>query len=145
MRSSLALALFVMGLAQLPSIAAAQTVTSNSVSLTWTAPGDDSLTGTAAQYDLRYSTVAITATNFSTATRFTGTPTPAAPGSPQTVTVTGLQPSTTYYFAIKTGDDAPERVCAAPRRERRDDAHRLRRPALSEGNLRDEQESQAGQ
>lgn len=107
MRSSLALALFVMGLAQLPSIAAAQTVTSNSVSLTWTAPGDDSLTGTAAQYDLRYSTVAITATNFATATRFTGTPTPAAPGSPQTVTVTGLQPSTTYYFAVKTGDEVP--------------------------------------
>ena len=107
MRSSLAPALLVLGLAQLPSTAAAQTVTSNSVSLTWTAPGDDSLTGTATQYDLRYSTVAITPSNFSTALRWTGAPTPAAPGSPQTVTVTGLQPSTTYYFAIKTADEVP--------------------------------------
>jgi phosphodiesterase/alkaline phosphatase D-like protein len=107
MRSSLALALLVVGLAQLPTVAAAQTVTSNSVSLTWTAPGDDSLTGTAAQYDLRYGTVAITSANFATATRWTGTPTPTAPGNPQTVTVTGLQPNTTYYFAIKTADEVP--------------------------------------
>jgi len=107
MRSSLALAVFVVGLALLPGIAVAQTVTSNSVSLTWTAPGDDSITGTAAQYDLRYSTVAITSSNFAAATRWTGTPTPAAAGNPQTVTVAGLLPSTTYYFAIKTADEVP--------------------------------------
>ena len=32
-------------------------VTTTSVTLTWTAPGDDGLTGTAASYDIRYSTV----------------------------------------------------------------------------------------
>ena len=33
-------------------------VTPNSVTLTWTAPGDDSLTGNATRYDIRYSTAA---------------------------------------------------------------------------------------
>lgn len=86
--------------------AAAQT-TWNSVSLSWTTPGDDSLTGTASQFDLRYSTSLITAANFASATRFVGTPVPAVPGTSQNVVVTGLTPGTTYYFALKTGDDVP--------------------------------------
>jgi len=77
-----------------------------SVQLTWTAPGDDGSVGTASVYDLRFSTSAITASNFATATRFTGTPTPAVAGTSQSVTVTGLQPATTYYFAIKAQDNA---------------------------------------
>ncbi len=80
----------------------------NSVTLTWTTPGDDSLSGTASQFDIRYSTTPITLANFSAATRWsTGVPTPAASGTSQTVIVTGLQPTTTYYFAIKTGDEVP--------------------------------------
>lgn len=90
-----------------PTRATAQTVTWNSVSLSWTAPGDDSLTGKASQYDLRYSTTAITAANFASATRFMATPTPATSGTKQNVIVTGLLPNTTYYFAIKTGDEVP--------------------------------------
>jgi hypothetical protein len=77
----------------------------NSVPLTWTASGDDSLTGTATSYDLRYSTALITAANFASATQVTGEPTPGAPGASQSYTVTGLQPATTYWFAIKTADD----------------------------------------
>jgi phosphodiesterase/alkaline phosphatase D-like protein len=80
----------------------------NSVTLTWTTPGDDGLTGTASQFDIRYSTSPITAANFASATRFsTGVPLPAVPGTSQSVVVTGLSPSTTYYFAIKTGDEVP--------------------------------------
>lgn len=79
----------------------------NSVTLTWTTPGDDSLSGTASQFDVRYSTSAITAANFASATRFVGTPVPTAPGTSQSVVVTGLLPATTYWFAIKTGDDVP--------------------------------------
>ena len=41
--------------AAVPAIAFAQTRW-HSVHLTWTAPGDDSLSGTATQYDLRCST-----------------------------------------------------------------------------------------
>jgi len=80
----------------------------NSVTLSWTTPGDDSLSGTASQFDIRYSTSPITAGNFAAATRFTsGVPAPTAPGSSQSVLVTGLSPSTTYWFAIKTADDVP--------------------------------------
>ena len=87
--------------------AQAQTVTWNSIQVSWTTPGDDSLTGTATSFDLRYSTSVITAANFGVATRWNGTPTPAAPGTRQSANVTGLQPNTTYYFAIKTGDEVP--------------------------------------
>jgi phosphodiesterase/alkaline phosphatase D-like protein len=78
----------------------------NSVTLTWTTPGDDSLIGNATQFDLRYSTSPITAANFASATQFTGMPTPGTPGTVQNVTVTGLNPGTLYYFNIKTADDA---------------------------------------
>lgn len=79
---------------------------SDRATVTWTTPGDDGITGTATQFDLRYSTSPITAANFSTATRFMATPTPAAPGTVQSCTVTGLNPNTLYYFAIKTGDES---------------------------------------
>jgi chitodextrinase len=85
--------------------ARAQT-TATSIQLTWTAPGDDGNVGTATQYDLRYSTSTINASNFASATQWNATPTPTAAGTSQTVTVTGLTPSTLYYFAIKTADNA---------------------------------------
>jgi len=107
MRTPIALAAAFAALALLPSIAPAQTVTFDSISLSWTAPGDDSLSGTAAQYDLRYSTSAITAANFASATQWTGTPTPATSGTTQSTTVTGLTANTTYFFALKSADEVP--------------------------------------
>lgn len=103
---SLLLLLILVGLATMHATAGAQ-VTSTSVQLSWTTPGDDGLSGTASQFDLRYSTSLINATNFANATRWTGTPSPAAPGTRQSTTVTGLQPTTTYWFAIKTADEVP--------------------------------------
>jgi phosphodiesterase/alkaline phosphatase D-like protein len=88
------------------AVPAEAVTTWNSITVSWTTPGDDSLIGTASAFDLRYSTSPITATNFASATRFLGTPTPAASGTPQSVNVTGLVPATTYYFALKTSDDA---------------------------------------
>lgn len=80
----------------------------NSVTLGWTTPGDDGMTGTATQFDIRYSTSPITAANFASAARWTtGVPVPGLPGTLQNVVVTGLSPATTYYFAIKTGDEVP--------------------------------------
>jgi chitodextrinase len=101
----LATALGLLLLWAVPSVSIAQT-TSNSVNLTWTAPGDDSLAGTASQYDLRYSTSVITAANFASATPAIGEPAPGASGASQSHTVAGLQPATMYWFAIKTADDA---------------------------------------
>ena len=107
MRTAMALALACMAVAILPSVAPGQNVTSSSVYLTWTAPGDDSLTGTASQYDMRYSTSPITTANFFSATRWTNMPAPLIAGTKQSVTITGLSPGTTYYFAFKTADEVP--------------------------------------
>ena len=83
------------------------TVTTSSVDLSWTAPGDDGATGTATTYDVRYSTSTITAGNWASATQATGEPAPSVAGSAETFTVTGLSESTTYFFAIKTSDEVP--------------------------------------
>ncbi len=83
------------------------TITNNSVLLNWVSPGDDGNTGTAQIYDIRYSTAAITAGNWASATQVGGEPTPLVAGTAQTYTVTGLAPNTLYYFAIKTGDETP--------------------------------------
>jgi hypothetical protein len=80
--------------------------TSNSITLAWTAPGDDSSTGTASQYDIRYSTSSIIPSNWSSAIRCSGEPKPKPVGSSETFVVNGLDPNTTYFFAIKTADEA---------------------------------------
>jgi uncharacterized protein (TIGR02145 family) len=82
-----------------------KSVTSNSATLEWTAPGDDGNTGTASEYDIRYSTSNITESNWSSATECNGEPTPKLAGSSESFIVTGLKSSTTYYFAIKTSDE----------------------------------------
>jgi len=79
----------------------------DAVTLTWTAPGDDGSSGTAAQYDVRYSTAPINATNWDLASQAAGEPAPQAAGSPESFTVSGLVPGTTYYFAIKVADEVP--------------------------------------
>ncbi|MGC9445237.1 MAG: choice-of-anchor D domain-containing protein, partial [Candidatus Methanospirareceae archaeon] len=82
--------------------------TLNSIDLSWTAPGDDGTTGTATAYDIRYSIgVPITAANFAAATQVLDEPGPKPAGSTESFTVSGLQPNTTYYFAIKTADEVP--------------------------------------
>jgi len=86
---------------------AAGSPTNSAVTLTWTAPGDDGNTGTASTYDIRYSTANITEGNWSSATQSTGEPTPSVAGSSENFTVTGLSANTTYYFALKTSDEAP--------------------------------------
>jgi hypothetical protein len=83
-------------------------LTSSTIQLSWTAPGDDGNTGTATAYDIRYRVgVPITEANWGSATQMTGEPDPQAAGSSETFTVTGLSASTTYYFAIKTADEVP--------------------------------------
>lgn len=76
-----------------------------SVTLSWTAPGDDSTSGTATRYDMRRSLQPITEANFSLATAVTGLPAPAAPFTRQSVKVENLTESTVYYFALKTADE----------------------------------------
>jgi len=78
-----------------------------SVELDWTAPGDDgNQGGPASSYDLRYSKQPIDADNFDQATQVDNEPVPAAPGTKQSLVVDGLASNTTYYFAIRSRDDA---------------------------------------
>jgi alpha-tubulin suppressor-like RCC1 family protein len=86
---------------------AASGATTASVTLTWTAPGDDGSAGTASTYDIRYSTAAMTEANWASASQCSGEPAPKVAGSAETFTVTGLSPDTTYYLAIKTADEVP--------------------------------------
>ena len=80
---------------------------SSSVTLTWTAPGDDGSSGTASEYDIRYATSPISALNWDAAVQLTGEPAPQAAGSDESLVIGGLDPSTTYYFALKTADEVP--------------------------------------
>jgi len=78
---------------------------SESVTLTWTAPGDDNYIGQAARYDLRYSTGMINEDNFYEAIPVPGLPAPQRAGSKESVTIDGLDDGRTYYFALKTADE----------------------------------------
>lgn len=82
-------------------------ITGSSATLAWTATGDDGAVGTATTYDIRYSNSNITEANWPSATQIVGEPSPQAAGSPETLLVSGLSPSTTYYFAMKTSDEVP--------------------------------------
>ncbi len=81
--------------------------TGTTITLTWTAPGDDGRIAKAAQYDIRYSTSLITDSNFEQATPVTNPPLPTVGGATQTLAVGGLQSNTLYYFGIKTADEVP--------------------------------------
>jgi hypothetical protein len=75
----------------------------SSVTLNWSAPNANP--GTAVSYEGRYATVTLTDANFATTgTVISAMPVPAAAGTAQTVTVSGLTSGTTYYFAIRSSD-----------------------------------------
>jgi hypothetical protein len=77
-----------------------------SVTLRWTAPGDDSTQGRAQAYIVRYSIAPLTPANFAGATLVTGVASPKPAGTPEAVVVQNLSAGTRYYFGIVTTDDA---------------------------------------
>lgn len=79
--------------------------TSSTATLTWTAPGDDGASGTAARYEVRYSTEPITEESWQYAKEAGQVPGPQAAGSSETATVPGLAAGTRYYFAVRARDD----------------------------------------
>ena len=80
------------------------------IRLTWTAPGDDGAVGTASAYSIKVSHDPITAGTFDASAdldRWILEPFPHAGGTPETLFVFGLDPDSTWYFAIKTQDEVP--------------------------------------
>lgn len=77
------------------------------VLLTWTAPGDDGKTGTVSSYDVRWSTEPITDATWQKARKAKVIARPRAGGSPEQVSVGGLEADEEYHFALKAVDDQP--------------------------------------
>ena len=77
--------------------------------LQWTAPGDDASVGTATSYDIRYSTSAINAANFTAATPSAPGLTPSPAGTQEHYTVTGLAVGVRY--SVRDQDQRRARQC----------------------------------
>src|SRR5262245_37480090 len=100
-RPHISLLASALALGVLAAASARAQVTETSVTLKWTAPGDDSLSGRATRYELRWSTSAIvTYSQFFAANLVTGMNAPQPAGASESVTVGGLVPSTPYWFAV---------------------------------------------
>ncbi|GJQ63273.1 MAG: hypothetical protein SCALA702_23260 [Melioribacteraceae bacterium] len=80
-------------------------MTSNSLTMAWSATGDDGMTGNASGYDIRYSTTEITDANFNDAPQAVNSILPAAPGEAESFQIDGLEIGTMYYVAVKVMDN----------------------------------------
>jgi len=107
------LAAVLLAAALLPALAAAQTA---SITLDWTAPGDDGAVGTASVYEMRWRAAAPDTTSQATilawwnlATPVANLPNPQISGTSQSVVVSpagGFAPGT-YWFVIRAADEVP--------------------------------------
>lgn len=80
------------------------------IRLTWTAPGDDGATGTASSYTIKVSHSLISEGTFDAAAdldRWISEPLPLAGGTPETLLVFGLDPDSTWFFALEAQDEVP--------------------------------------
>ncbi|MEQ1833799.1 MAG: CehA/McbA family metallohydrolase [Candidatus Eisenbacteria bacterium] len=81
------------------------------IRLTWTAPGDDDVTGTATNYVIKVSHSPIaTVGDFNAAAdldHWILEPAPHASATPETLFVFGLDPDSTWHFALQTQDEVP--------------------------------------
>ena len=95
--------------ATITDLAASTGTTNGTVDLSWTAPGADGTIGTASSYLIRYSASSINSqTTWDNATPvITGIPAPKIAGQTETMTVGGLTPGSTYYFAVRAQDEVP--------------------------------------
>jgi len=78
---------------------AVASTTSDSVTLTWTAPGGDP-----ARYDVRFALRPLTEENWATARQVGPEPRPSSAGTKETYTAVGLDPIQQYYFGVKSLD-----------------------------------------
>jgi hypothetical protein len=87
---------------------AASSPTTASLLLTWTAPGDNGMSGTATGYVVKYSTTgSITPSNWASATIYPQSWTPLVAGNSESHVVSGLSVATKYWFAVEAYDEVP--------------------------------------
>jgi hypothetical protein len=78
----------------------------STLTLQWTAPGDDGHTGKAKSYQIRWSHALINGSNFSTATAVANPPAPLTASTVQQFTVTGLDTTLVTHIALRARDEA---------------------------------------
>ncbi len=77
------------------------------IDLSWTASGDDESIGQASQYIIRYSTSSeITTDSWDLAVDIANEPNPALAGTTENLSISDLTPGQTYYWTIKSQDEA---------------------------------------
>ncbi|MFP2957090.1 Ig-like domain-containing protein [Myxococcus sp. 1LA] len=92
----------------------ATTATPDSVTVSWTAVGDDGDAGWAASQALHYSLSPIlTDADFNQATPVSGLGEPAEAGTPESAVLTGLTPATNYHVALRVADNQGNAVRSA--------------------------------
>jgi beta propeller repeat protein len=77
-----------------------------SVSLSWTAPGDDGNEGAASMYSIRHASQPITEQNWAAAEPVAVIDWPRTAGAPEVMQVNDIPPEAAVYFALKSTDDA---------------------------------------
>ena len=82
---------------------------SGTITLTWTAPGDDNIIGYADHYLVRYSLDPMDEANWGAAILAGAPPIPAAAGARQSMTLGGLSPGVDYFVGIVAVDEAGNR------------------------------------
>lgn len=85
---------------------AVDSLSPSSISLSWLATGDDSISGTAAVSEIRLSRIPLAETTLSSGVLVAG-PQPQSAGTRQTLTVRDLENNSDYYFALRSGDEVP--------------------------------------
>ncbi len=92
------------------SIVAVTGASEGEIKLSWIAPGDIPQNKKVSEYIIKYATFSInsllgdTTAWWSVATSLNNTPSPQSPGSEEITGISGLFPSSTYYFSIKSKD-----------------------------------------
>lgn len=77
----------------------------STVTLQWTAPGDDGTTGKAAAYDIRWQNTLLIEPEWVDATPAGPVPTPGIAGTAETAVLRGIPNGALRYFALKTQDE----------------------------------------
>lgn len=82
--------------------------TDSTVTLGWTAPGDDGTAGQASRYEMRCDDVPIAGdAGWEAADEVSGLPAPGASGATDSALVAGLVPGVENFFALRSADEVP--------------------------------------